>query len=283
MALHERSLRRQDLDEPRQVGAHLTVARERVRDDPAQLGVGGREQRAGADQRPVATGRAREHGAAVRAFHADDGAEVLALQVLHLRDDVDLPRLHFEDVGGKGRGDLLDATRRRVRGDHGRTTGVAGPAVNALAVSSTAPNLVVNTSVSNPFQISVLDSHGNPVSGASVTYTVTASSGATGSFAGSTTVTTNASGTATAPTFTPGTLTGSYTVTANVVGVDLFAIDRSVAVLGEHDGDLRTDARTRGAIGLAVILIADLDAAGGRYTVDIEKAEAEALHAIGAA
>lgn len=42
----------------------------------------------------------------------------------------DLASLHFEDVRPKGGGDLLDATGRRVGGDHRRTARIAGTLVD---------------------------------------------------------------------------------------------------------------------------------------------------------
>lgn len=66
----------------------------------------------------------------------------------------------------------------------------------------------------------VLDASSNPLSGVNVTFTAPPS-GASGTFAGSTTATviTDVNGVATAPAFTANTSAGSYVVTASVVGV----------------------------------------------------------------
>jgi len=71
-----------------------------------------------------------------------------------------------------------------------------------------------------PLEALVTDSSGNPVSGASVTFAaVAAPNGATGSFAGNATVTTNTHGVATAPPLTAGQTAGTFTVTASVSSV----------------------------------------------------------------
>ena len=65
--------------------------------------------------------------------------------------------------------------------------------------------------------------------------------------------------------------------------VHLLAVDRTVAVLREHDRHFGADARAGRAVGLAVALVLHLDLAVGRDAVDVEEAEAQALHAVGAA
>jgi hypothetical protein len=67
-------------------------------------------------------------------------------------------------------------------------------------------------------QATVKDAGNNPLSGVSVTFAAPGT-GASGTFGGSATVTTNGSGVATAPTFTANSTTGSYTVTATATGV----------------------------------------------------------------
>ena len=52
---------------------------------------------------------------------------------------------------------------------------------------------------------------------------------------------------------------------------------------GKQDRHLGADPRARGAVGLAVVVVLDLDLAGLRDAVDVEEAEAQALHAVGAA
>ena len=65
--------------------------------------------------------------------------------------------------------------------------------------------------------------------------------------------------------------------------VDLVAVDRSRLVFGEHDGDLGADAGAGGAVGLAVVVVLHLDLVVFADAIDIEEAEAEALHAVGTA
>ena len=69
----------------------------------------------------------------------------------------------------------------------------------------------------------------------------------------------------------------------HVVRLDLLAVDRPVAVLREHDRDFGADARAGRAVGLAVALVLHLNLAVRRDAVDVEQAEAQALHAVGAA
>jgi fibronectin-binding autotransporter adhesin len=72
----------------------------------------------------------------------------------------------------------------------------------------------LNTAFSVALKVRLLDEDSNPLSGASVTFTAPGS-GASGTFASSSTVTTDASGYATAPTFTANTTLGDYLVTAS--------------------------------------------------------------------
>ena len=74
-----------------------------------------------------------------------------------------------------------------------------------------------------------------------------------------------------------------HRLAAHVVGLHLLAVDRAVAILREHDRDFGADARAGRAIGLAVALVLDLNLAVRRHAVDVEQAEAQALHAVGAA
>ena len=97
--------------------------------------------------------------------------------------------------------------------------GVAGSPTSITATAGTPQNASVNTAFAIQLQATVRDPFNNPVSGATVTFTVPGS-GASGSFAGGvTTATTNASGVATAAVFTANTTAGSYVVTASVSGV----------------------------------------------------------------
>src|SRR5207245_2237474 len=91
------------------------------------------------------------------------------------------------------------------------------------ATTSTAQSLTVATVLSNALDVVVKDSHGNLISGATVTFTITAGgTGATGTFAGNTTTataTTGSNGIAIAPAITTDAISGTYTVTASVSGV----------------------------------------------------------------
>jgi len=91
-------------------------------------------------------------------------------------------------------------------------TNNAGPAVSMTATAGT-PQMVAVTTVATALQATVMDSFGNGVPGVQVTFAAP-TSGATGTFAGSTTVTTNSKGVATAPTFTANSTFGAYQVTA---------------------------------------------------------------------
>ena len=65
--------------------------------------------------------------------------------------------------------------------------------------------------------------------------------------------------------------------------VDFVAVDGAGLILGEHDGDFRADAGAGGAVGLAVVVVLDLDFVVLANAIDVEEAEGEALHAVGAA
>jgi hypothetical protein len=92
--------------------------------------------------------------------------------------------------------------------------------------SGNPQSTTVNTAFPTPLQVAVTDANGNPVSGATVTFTAataTLTNPATGSFSTGATATavTGSNGMASAPTFTANTVTGSgsYFVTASVSGV----------------------------------------------------------------
>ena len=72
--------------------------------------------------------------------------------------------------------------------------------------------------ICDALQATVKDASNNPVSGVSVTFAAPGT-GASGTFGGSATVTTNGSGVAIAPTFTANSTAGTYTVTASVAGI----------------------------------------------------------------
>ncbi|MBM3736228.1 MAG: hypothetical protein FJW39_10625 [Acidobacteria bacterium] len=95
----------------------------------------------------------------------------------------------------------------------------AGGAASWILVTSagTPQSAVVGTAFSALMQAKVTDAGNNPVQGASVTFTAP-SSGASGSFGGSSAVSTNAGGIATAPAFTANSTAGTYEVTAAIAG-----------------------------------------------------------------
>ena len=98
-------------------------------------------------------------------------------------------------------------------------TQTAGNPASISANSGTPQSATVGTAFANPLLALVEDNNGNPVPGATVTFTAP-SSGASGSFAGgANTATTNSSGVATSAVFTANATAGSYSVTASVAGV----------------------------------------------------------------
>jgi hypothetical protein len=102
----------------------------------------------------------------------------------------------------------------------GSSTASGSPAAIA-ATAGTGQSATVGAAFTSPLQATVTDALGNPVAGATVTFTAPGS-GASGTFAGgsaSATVTTDAHGVATAPAFTANGTAGGYSVTATVSGV----------------------------------------------------------------
>lgn len=99
------------------------------------------------------------------------------------------------------------------------TLDILDSAPAAIAMNSgSSQNATVNTGFAAPLVALVTDSAGNPLQGASVTFTAPGS-GASAGFASSATVTTNASGLATSPALTANTVAGSYSVNAATPGV----------------------------------------------------------------
>jgi Domain of unknown function (DUF4082)/Glycosyl hydrolases family 16 len=97
-------------------------------------------------------------------------------------------------------------------------TNTPGPPASIAATAGTPQNAVVGTAFTTALQATVKDISNNPVSGVTVTFAAPGS-GASGTFGGPASVTTNSSGVATAPAFTANTVAGSYTATASVSGV----------------------------------------------------------------
>jgi hypothetical protein len=98
-------------------------------------------------------------------------------------------------------------------------TNLTGAPASIAATAGTPQSATVNTAFGNLLQAIVKDGNGNALSGVSVTFAAP-SSGASATFGGSTTVTTNASGVATSPSLTANAQAGSYTATASVAGVN---------------------------------------------------------------
>jgi hypothetical protein len=114
-----------------------------------------------------------------------------------------------------------DKTTSSITGSESSIVVSAGAAASIAVSAGNNQSAPVSTAFGTALAAIVKDSSGNPVSGATVTFTAPAS-GASGTFANSTTTTTattNGSGTATATTFTANSTGGSYTVTASVTGV----------------------------------------------------------------
>jgi hypothetical protein len=103
-------------------------------------------------------------------------------------------------------------------------TNTAGAPTEIADLSGGGQSAAVGTAFANPLAGTVVDSHGNPVSGVVVTFAAPGS-GASGTFAGTppsatATVTTGSDGVATSPTFTANaTVGGPYSVTAALPGL----------------------------------------------------------------
>ncbi|HWS71259.1 MAG TPA: hypothetical protein VN605_04065, partial [Thermoanaerobaculia bacterium] len=105
------------------------------------------------------------------------------------------------------------ATSGALSANFALTNLATAPAAIAT-VAGTPQSTNVNTAFGTALQAKVTDSGNNPLAGVSVTFTAPAS-GASGTFAASSIVVTNASGIATAPTFTANGTAGSYNVVAS--------------------------------------------------------------------
>lgn len=95
-----------------------------------------------------------------------------------------------------------------------------GPAATATAASGSGQTAYVSTAFASPFAALITDASGNPIAGATVTFTAPAT-GASGTFANgtrTTTATTNTSGQATSSVFTANATGGSYAVSAGATG-----------------------------------------------------------------
>lgn len=91
-------------------------------------------------------------------------------------------------------------------------------ATSIAIVDGNNQSATVGTAFAKRLQVVAKDTYGNVVPGVSITFTAP-STGATGTFATSSTVTTNSSGLAASPLFTANTVGGVYTVTAAATGL----------------------------------------------------------------
>ncbi len=112
--------------------------------------------------------------------------------------------------------DSLDQT---VVGQQSTITVTAGTATKVVAKAGTTPQSAqVGHAFTNALAATVTDSFGNPVGARTVvTYTLPGS-GASGTFAGGATATTDATGVATPPAFTANATPGNYNVSATISG-----------------------------------------------------------------
>ncbi len=97
-------------------------------------------------------------------------------------------------------------------------TNTVGAPATITATSGSGQSVLVGSAFPNPLVATVVDGHSNPVSGVLVTFTAPGS-GASGTFAGVNTATTNANGVATSALFTANaTAGGPYNVVASATG-----------------------------------------------------------------
>jgi protocatechuate 3,4-dioxygenase beta subunit len=113
----------------------------------------------------------------------------------------------------------------------------SGVVTSIAAGGQTAQAATVNTQYAQPLQVRVLDAHGAPVPGTSVTFSVgTGPSGAGASFVGGgaqATAQTDANGTATSPPLVANGTPGPFSATATVAGIGTvvtFGLDNHAAV-----------------------------------------------------
>ena len=97
-------------------------------------------------------------------------------------------------------------------------TNTPGPAASITATSGTPQTTSIGTVFASPLVATVKDSNGNPVSGATVTFSAPLS-GPSGTFTGPNLAITMTSGTATPAAFMANSIVGSYIVNASVSGV----------------------------------------------------------------
>jgi hypothetical protein len=98
-------------------------------------------------------------------------------------------------------------------------TATAGAATTIALTSGNSQSAAISTALTNPFVVTVTDAGGNPVSGVSVSWSITGTpTGATGQALSSTSTTTDVNGQA-STTLTLGNKVGTYTVQASSTGL----------------------------------------------------------------
>jgi uncharacterized protein (TIGR03437 family) len=98
-------------------------------------------------------------------------------------------------------------------------TNLTGAPANLTIVSGNSQSAIVSAAYATPLAVRLSDASNNPIAGQTVTFTAPAT-GASGAFAASATVSTNASGVATAPALTANSTVGPFMVTAGSGGLN---------------------------------------------------------------
>jgi hypothetical protein len=130
-------------------------------------------------------------------------------------------------------------------------TNTAGTASSISVSSGSGQSATVHTAFASPLVALVTDTYGNPVSGATVTFTAPGT-GASGTFAGSVnTAVTNASGLATSKTFTANTTAGSYNVGASATGTGSVNFAETNAAAAANNIAVSSGAGQSAAVGTA--------------------------------
>jgi len=155
-------------------------------------------------------------------FSTDDGNSFTNFSNASFYSGVTSTTLTITGAPATLSGDQYRAVFSNAAGLYATTTAatltVENPASIVPFIGALQSAIVASTFA--PLEAFVTDSFGNPVSGASVTFAAVAGiNGASGSFAGNATVTTNTHGVAIAPVVTAGQTAGNFTVTASVSGV----------------------------------------------------------------
>jgi adhesin/invasin len=128
--------------------------------------------------------------------------------------------LHIAETGTKR---LRATADQQILAESNTFQITAGAAATITAISGTTQSATVLTQFLSLLRAQVKDSASNPVSGVTVTFSAD-SSGASGTFAGAVTVTTDSNGIATAPLLTANGQAGNFTITALAAGVTLPAV-----------------------------------------------------------